>query len=95
MPVGEYRVELGGDPVAQALEQGQPEEAIKYFLKAQEELKSLPEARSAGEAYCSARKAAGFVVGHIDRHKLAVGFPPGSVCDGCQEWVHTGSRATR
>ena len=43
-----------------------------------------------GETYCSAKEATTVGKGHIDRHRLAVAFPPGSVFDGCKEWVKPG-----
>ena len=62
--------------------------ATKYFLRKQEEMKSLPQAQAAGKAYRIAEAATEDVKGHIERLRLAVGFPLGSVCDGCWESVN-------
>ena len=73
--------------IANAPKPGQCDKATDYFLKAQLEMKSLPEAKAAGEAYRFAELAIEEVKGHIDRLRLAVRFPTGSVCDGCLELV--------
>ena len=92
MRVGKYQVDVGGNPVAWCLTPEHREEPIDYFLEAQKDLMSLPEIRAAGEAYRSAEETTTVVKGHVERLRLAVDFPPGSVCDACREWVMPSGR---
>ena len=87
IPYGEDAVELGGNPVVYASEEAQREVAIQYFIKSQKELASLPETLVAAEAFRKAEEKTVAVQAHIDRLKLAVGFPQGTVCDGCKDSV--------
>lgn len=82
---GTNTLQLANGPAIKYSDEGQREEAIEFFLKAQGEWVALPEARAAAEAYRKADQATGEVKGHIDRLRLAVAFPPGSVCDACRE----------
>lgn len=82
--VNEYQTELGDHPVAVAPKPGQCQNASNYFLKAQQEFKSLPQVKTAGEAYRNAEATTRDVKGHVNRLRLAAGFPAGIVCDGCR-----------
>ena len=84
MMVNEFHIDLGGNPVAFAHYDDQHKAAIKYFLKAQVDLVSLPESQRAAETYHAAGDATNVVKGHLDRLRLTVKFPPGSLCDGCR-----------
>ena len=81
----DHLIDLGGHPVAWCSDKAQPEKAIDYFLRAQEQLESLPEVKTAGEVYRNAEQATEMVNDYVDRLRLAVTLPPGSLCDGCQE----------
>ena len=87
MPYEEDAVELCGNPVVYAPEEAQRELAIQFFVKAQEALACLPETLVAAEAFRKAEEKTVAVKAHIDRLKLAVGFPQGTVCDGCKDSV--------
>ena len=87
MPYGEDAVELGGNLVVYASEEAQREVAIQFFVKSQKELACLPETLVAAEAFRKAEEKTVAVKAHIDRLKLTVGFPQGTVCDGCKDLV--------
>lgn len=79
--------ELGNDPVIYAADNSERSDAIKFFLNAQSELISLPATQASVDAYGLAERATTDVKSAVERLGLAVGFPPGSSCDGCREWV--------
>ena len=74
---------LGSYTVISGPDEKRHEELVELLLKAQKEWTRLPEAGAAAEAYRRAEAAAAEVRQQVDRLRLAVGFPPGSRCDGC------------
>lgn len=84
--------ELGNDPVIYAADKSERSKAIEFFLNAQSELISLPAAQASVDAYSLAERATNDVKSALERLGLAVGFPPGSSCDGCREWVISSGR---
>lgn len=87
VPFGGDGVELGGNLVICAPEENRREEAITFFLKAQEELRYLPQAHSAVYVYRRVEEQTVVTKQQVERLRLTVGFPPGSVCDGCRDWA--------
>jgi hypothetical protein len=65
----------------------QREAAVDFFLHAQEEWVSLEEVKAAAEAYWLAEHRTEEVKGHLERLKLDLGFPKGSLCEGCRGWA--------
>ena len=92
--MAEYGVELGGNPVILSLDSTQCEEAIDYFQNGQEGLRSLREAQAGAEAFRRAEDWTAAVMREVEMLRLSVGFPLGSVCDGCREWVNLRSSGT-
>ena len=92
--VDSRHVDLGGHAVARGITPEQQEASIEYFLTAQDGLRMLPQAQSASGAYRGAESAAKVVKGHIERLRLTLGFPAGSVCDGCRGRVSSAGRDT-
>lgn len=76
---------LGSYTVISGPDEGRHTRLIELLLKAQEEWTDLPEAGAAAEAYRLAEAATSEVRQQLDRLRLAVGFPTGSRCQGC-DW---------
>ena len=98
LPIGGYEkkdfmvgkkgvVDLGGNPVVYATGKSRLEKAIGFFLKSQEELTGVAEAQAAVKAYRRVESGTKALKGHIDRLRLAVAFPRGSLCNGCRAWA--------
>lgn len=75
---------LGGGPAIFSPDPAQREAAIAFLLKAQTEWVSLPEVEVAAEAYRQAEARTKQVKDHVERLRLAVGFPQGSTCYACR-----------
>jgi len=80
-------VYLGGRPVVKAAGKARRQHAIEYLLSAQTESIPLAEESGAPGSYRAAEQSVEELRSHINRLRLAAGFPPGSICDGCRLWV--------
>jgi hypothetical protein len=80
-------IHLAGQPVISSPDPTQQEAAVEFLLRAQKEWVSLPEAKAAAEAYRLAEHRTEEVKGHLDRLKLDLAFPKGSLCEGCKGWA--------
>ena len=78
---------LANGPAIKYSDKDQKDVAIEFILKAQEGLGDLPKAKPTADAYGEAERATREVKKHVERLRLAVGFPTGSVCDACSNWV--------
>jgi len=78
---------FGNGPAISWSEEGQRERAITFMIERQETMIHLPEAGTAVNSYRAVEKGVESVKSHIDRLRLALGFPTGSKCDGCENWV--------
>jgi hypothetical protein len=78
---------LGGYPVVSSPDPAQRQAAVDFLLINQSLWASLPSAQAAEEAFRRAEAATGAVKQHLERLRLALAFPSGSVCDSCRDWA--------
>ena len=79
---------LANGPAIFAPDEIQRMQAITFIIKGQETMVQLPEANAAAEGYRLAETRVENVKRHIQRLRLVLGFPLGSECDGCENWVN-------
>lgn len=80
-------VYLGGRPVLKTTDETRRQRAVDYLLWAQTGLMPLAEESGAPGTYRAAEQSVEDLRRHVNRLRLAAGFPPGSTCDGCRLWV--------
>jgi hypothetical protein len=81
-------IHLAGKPVIFSPDPTQREAAVEFLLRAQKEGVSLPEAKAAAQAYRLAEQQTEAVKEqHLDRLRLEIAFPKGSLCEGCRGWA--------
>lgn len=80
-------VYLGGRPVLKTPDEARRQHAVDYLLWAQTGLTSLAEESGAPGTCHAAEQSVEDLRSHINRLRLAAGFPPGSTCDACRLWV--------
>lgn len=78
---------LSNGPAISASEEDQRDRAISFMVERQETMIPLSEARASAKGYRAVETRVENVKRHIQRLRLALGFPPGSKCDGCENWV--------
>ena len=81
---------LGSHSVISGPDEEGHKRLVEFLLKVQKEWTDLPEARAAAGGYLRAESATVEVCQNIDRLRLAVGFPPGSRCGGCDPAISLG-----
>ncbi len=78
---------LGSHSVISGTDDERHGRLVEFLLKVQKEWTDLPEARAAAGGCLRAESATLEVCQNIDRLRLAVGFPPGSRCGGCDSAI--------
>ena len=82
---------LVGRPVVSSSEPAHHKTAVELALRAQKKWVSLDEVQVAARAYQRAyqrvRTETQEVWSNLERLSLALGFPQGSRCDACRDWV--------